>query len=314
MSAALVVLFGFPEEREVIVNEEFVSESVGTGVTCPPDATPYEKVRWHVFDIVSRADNKDEWASRLFDWSMMMLILLNVIALMLETMVELQAYKSHFHWFEIVSLGVFTVEYIARVWSCTVDPQYAHPVWGRLKFARRPMVVIDLIAILPVFLPFIGGSTRVVRAVRLIRVLRLLKIGRYNESIAVVGKAVEQCRGILMLSTLFTAVVLLIMATAIYNLEHDAQPEAYPDIPRSLWWAVVTMSTVGYGDVYPVTDLGKVVAGAGILFGIALVALPGCSLAAAFTTVWDDHIKTKLEAQEAKEEGGEPEAEAVETA
>ncbi len=267
----------------------------------PEGSSLFLKVKYQVWNLLEKAD-ENELGSRVCDWIMISLILINVSCLMLETMKELEAYHSIFVRVEEITLWIFLVEYVLRLWSCTVHPTFQQPIKGRIRFALKPLSIIDLIAILPIVVPLLINDATVVRAVRLIRVLRLLKISRYSESIALIGQVFKKASGIIVFSSWLLIVLVILVSTMIYNLEHEAQPDKFPDIPHSVWWTVVTLTTVGYGDVFPITDGGKILAMFSLVAGIGLVSLPSAALAGAFSEIWAEKVRKEIEAQREKSE------------
>jgi voltage-gated potassium channel len=240
------------------------------------------KVRRRIWEIVEVAGPGDR-ASRVFDVCILSLIVVNVAAVMLETVDSIAAsYGRHLLWFEIVSVAVFTLEYVARVWSSVSDSRYGRPLLGRIRFMLRPLILVDLAAILPFYLPFLGVDLRAIRALRLMRIARLAKVGRYATSLKLISRVVRAHKEELVLTTGLMALLLVTSASLIYHIEHGAQPEAFPSIPATMWWAVVTLTTVGYGDVYPVTVAGKVLASIIAMLGIGMFALPTGILGAGF--------------------------------
>lgn len=218
-----------------------------------------------------------------FDWSLAALIVLNVVAVMLETVRPLeQRYHAVFDAFEAFSVVVFTIEYVLRLWSCTVDPRYAHPVWGRLRYATRPLAVIDLLAILPSLLPFVWVDLRFIRVLRLMRLLRVLKLGHYSEAVALLGNVLRSRSPELAVMLIVLCMLLVLSSGAMFYAENEAQPDTFSSIPASTWWAVITLTTIGYGDAYPVTAVGKVVGGVIAVMGIGIVALPTAIIATGF--------------------------------
>lgn len=214
---------------------------------------------------------------------LMVLILANVLAVVLESVPDLAARHARaFKAFEVLSVAVFTLEYLARVWACTVDPRYAHPVWGRLRYLVSPMALVDLAAILPSYLVFLHADLRVMRAFRLLRLARLAKIGRYTEAAQVLVRVLRAKREEMIVTLSLVAILGVIFASLAYYAETDAQPDKFPDIPHAMWWAFVTITTVGYGDVAPITPLGKVVGVCTAVLGILMIALPTGVLGAAF--------------------------------
>lgn len=242
-----------------------------------------ERFRCRLFRILELAESGDV-ASKLFDVFILTLIVLNVAAVMLESVEGLaQQYARFFYWFELFSVAVFTVEYLLRVWSCTSDPQWRRVVVGRLRFMRTPLAVIDLLAVLPFYLPMlIPVDLRFLRVLRLFRLFRLLKLARYTESLRLMGSVVAKRKEELLI-TLFVIVVLLVLASSVmYLAENEAQPDKFGSIPASMWWAVVTLTTVGYGDTYPITVLGKFINAIVAVLGIGMIALPTGILGSAF--------------------------------
>lgn len=201
------------------------------------------------------------------------LIVLNVLAVVLETvdMIRMPCTRA-FRLFEMVSVAIFSAEYLARVWVADLTPRFQHPVAGRIRYMFTPMALIDFLSILPFLLSLVGVDLRVLRLVRL---LRLLKLTRYSKAMSTLAGAIRSSKEELVMILILMGMLLLISATLIYFAEHEAQPDAFSSIPASLWWAVVTLATIGYGDVYPITIAGKIIAGVAAIFGIGMFALPG---------------------------------------
>jgi voltage-gated potassium channel len=230
-------------------------------------------------------------ASRVVAAFITTLIILNVLAVILAT-VEPVAARMHsaFHWFEVLSIAAFSVEYVLRVWSCTEQIQYAKPIVGRLKYATTSMALVDLLAVLPFYAPFlIRVDLRFLRALRLLRLTRLLKFGRYSESLKTVTRVIRAKKEQLSVAVFVVAIMLVVASSAMYYLEHDAQPKTFSSIPAAMWWGVVTLTTVGYGDIYPVTTLGKVIGAMIALLGVGLFALPAGILASGFAEELQSH-------------------------
>ncbi len=249
---------------------------------------------WNIVEVAKAGD----LASRLFDVLILSLIILSTLAIILESVDTLFAqYKQLFIAFNIFSVIVFTIEYIGRLWSCVEEEEFRHPLWGRLRFAMRPLPLIDLLAILPFYLAMIGADLRFIRILRIFRILRLAKLARYSAALRMVGASFQRAWNELMI-TLFVIVVLVIMAACLlYMAEHEAQPEAFQDIPSTMWWAVITLTTVGYGDVYPITIMGRALTSIIAILGIGLLALPTAILGAAFVEEIEA-LKKKREQEE----------------
>jgi len=222
-------------------------------------------------------------ASRAFDLFILSLIALNVAALILETVQPIyEKAPKLFKWFETVSVGIFSVEYVLRVWSCTAAPRFASPVRGRLRFAVTPLALIDLFAVLPFYLPFVGVDLRFIRAVRLVRLFRVMKVARYSQAIRTLGRVVSAKKEELLVTLFILCLLLLFASSLLYFAERQAQPEHFTSIPAAMWWGITTLTTVGYGDIYPVTPLGKVIASVIAILGIGMFALPTGILGAGF--------------------------------
>lgn len=231
-------------------------------------------VRRRVWEIVEVAGPGDV-ASRRFDLFILALIALNVAAVVLESIRSVEArFGAVFALFEVCSVLVFVGEYAARMWSCVEDPRSRGPVRGRLRWALRPLSLVDLVAIVP-FLATLGtADMRTLRALRLFRLVWLLKAGRYLPALTLLRRVVHAKREELVMSSALTSVLLIVASAMMYFAEHEAQPDKFSSIPASMWWAVATLTTVGYGDVYPVTLLGRAAGGLLALLGVGLFALP----------------------------------------
>lgn len=222
------------------------------------------------------------WGARL-DLFIMALIVLSVAAVILESVESVRtAYAPWFYWFEAGAVLVFTVEYAGRLWSCTLNPDYDDGWRGRLQWARSPLALIDLFAILPFFLPFLGIDGRFLRVLRLMRIARLAKLRRYLRSLQLFANVWRSKRHEIIMTSALMFLLLLISASLMYYAERYVQPDTFGSIPHSMWWAVATLTTVGYGDVTPITGLGRVMAACVAIIGIGLFALPTSILGSGF--------------------------------
>jgi len=241
-----------------------------------------QRSRARLFEILEATTG--DAASRAVSILILALISLNVIAVVLETVGSLSTpYASVFRAFEIVSVAVFTVEYVLRLWSCTTDERFKRSVTGRLRFAFTPMAIVDLLAILPFYLPMvIGLDLRFIRALRLFRLFRLFKVGRYSDALDLFGRTIRAKREELIVSVIGILILLVLASSLMYFVENEAQPESFPSIPEAMWWGVATLTTVGYGDIHPITPVGKLLGGVTALLGIAMFALPTGILSSGF--------------------------------
>ncbi|QYZ78480.1 ion transporter [Methanofollis formosanus] len=227
-----------------------------------------------------------------FNTFIVALIVANVAAVVLGTDASLYLrYQFFFDWFEVLSVAIFTVEYVLRLWTVPCNPAFAGR-GGRVRFAASPMAIIDLVAILPFYLPMIIPiDLRVLRMLRLLRVFRLFKLYRYSEALKMLERVIKAEKEALIVVGFVLVVLLVLASTLMYCIEHHAQPEAFSSIPMAMWWAVATLTTVGYGDVYPITPLGKLLGGFIAVLGVGMFALPAGILASAF----GDEIKNRHE-------------------
>jgi voltage-gated potassium channel len=229
-------------------------------------------------------EDDDRGFERALNLGLLALIVVNVVAVILETVPSIQErFETAFDVLEALSIGVFTLEYTLRLWSCTEDSRYQGAIRGRLRFLLSPLALVDLAAIVPAYLPGeVFLDLRYARIVRLIRMMRLLKMSRYSTTVRTFVRVAEAKRGDLGLISVLLLVLLVLASSSMYFVEHRVQPAVYSSIPASMWWAIETMTTVGYGDMVPMTPLGKFLGSTIALIGIGFFALPTGVLAAAF--------------------------------
>ena len=245
--------------------------------------TRYRRVRERTYEVLEKAAEGDR-LSQVVDSVIIAVILANGAAVVLESFDGL--YDRYAGWFfalELVSVALFTVELALRLWTCDLRRPGRSWLAAVVLFLISPIGIIDLLAILPFYLPFlIPVDLRVVRVLRLVRFLRLLKLTRYTRSVATMAAVVRERRHELMVAVLLTSILLVVASTLMYYLESKVQPDAFPNIVASLWWAVATLTTIGYGDVFPVTGLGRLLSGIIAVLGIGLVALPTAIISSGF--------------------------------
>ncbi len=231
--------------------------------------------RRRIYQILELGQEGD-FQSRLYDLSLIVLILLNALAVLLESVQPLaDQYHVQFAWFEACSVGIFTIEYILRLWSCVENKTFQTGVGGRFQYATTPMALIDLFAFLPFFLSWIFPlDLRVLRMLRLMRLIRLLKLSRYSEALRALGNILVSKKEEMVITIGLGVILLTISSSLMYFAEHEAQPEVFSSIPAAMWWGVVTLTTVGYGDLYPITTLGKILGAFISVLGIGMFALP----------------------------------------
>ncbi|MDZ7896805.1 MAG: ion transporter [Arcicella sp.] len=215
--------------------------------------------------------------------SLTVIIFLNTLSIILHSVPSIrQDYEQFFHEFEIFSVAIFSIEYILRLWSCVENETYKHPIKGRLRFVFSVWGLIDLLAILPFFASLFTKDLGFIRILRLLRMLRLFRISRYFHALIVIQRVVKDKREELVLSMVFIIFMLIISSSLVYYVEHEVQPKAFSSIPEAMWWGVNAMTTVGYGDLKPITPFGKLLGGLIAILGVSLFALPTGILASGF--------------------------------
>lgn len=215
---------------------------------------------------------------------LVLLIIANILAVILQTEPLLgEMYAPFFDAFETISVVIFTIEYLLRLWSITVDPRFRDPVSGRLRFMVTPLAIIDVVSILPFYLPFfIPVDLRTLRVLRLLRVFRLFKVGRYSQAMEIFVRVYRSKQAELLVAVAIALVLLVISSSLMYSVEHDVQPDKFPSIIGTMWWAMATLTTIGYGDVAPITPIGKLLSSCIAVIGIALFGLPAGIFASGF--------------------------------
>lgn len=250
----------------------------------------YIKIKRQTSTIIN-TDDSGYLPSKIFDILILILILQSIISVIISTFENvpnsIRLFNSNF---EVISIIIFTVEYILRIW--TADLQY--PEYGviksRLKYIFSFMAIIDLLAILPYYLPFITNvDFRSLRTLRLFRMLRIFKLNRYISALNTVSQVLKKKKDQLISSFCVVVVLMLIASILMYYVEHDAQPDVFKNAFSGLWWAVATLTTVGYGDIFPITIAGKIISAFIAILGIGLVAVPTGIISAGFS----EELETK---------------------
>lgn len=242
------------------------------------------KIKQIIFDYLT-PEESDPLPEKIFNYSYSVLILLNVLAVILETDSNLYTkYSGIFYNFEIISVCIFTIEYILRVYTANLIPSYKAPFLGRIKYILSFMAIIDLLSFLPFYFPLMWAvDLRFLRIFRLIRFLRLFKIGRYSNSLRIFKRVFLSRKSELLSGFILVLFLITLSSCLIYFAENEAQPDKYSSIPECFYWSVVTLTSVGYGDIYPITPLGKFFTIIIALLGLSLVVLPTSILASAYS-------------------------------
>jgi voltage-gated potassium channel len=211
----------------------------------------------------------------------MALIILSVIAIILESDPVIYQQWSHlFYVIEGIALVIFTIEYIVRAWVCVENSAYQKPIAGRLRYLLTPMAIIDLLAILPVYL-FLFGVVDA-RYWRVLRLLRVIKLARHFSGLSILISVLHRELPSLMSALCIMLVLIVLASGGIFIAEHAAQPVVFGSLLKTMWWSVVTLTTIGYGDMIPITSMGKFFGSIVALMGVGLAALPAGIIAAGF--------------------------------
>lgn len=241
-----------------------------------------QSLKRRVAGILAVEDVSDS-TTRIVNGLLLALIVANTVAMIVGTVKAIHSvHPASFRRFELASIVVFGTEYLLRIWSAPCLPDYPGMIRGRVRFALTPLAIIDLLAIVPALIPMLGVDLRSLRLLRLLRVFRVVKIARYSKTLTLFSKVVR-AKSAELVTVLALLVLGIVMAsTMVYFAEVRAQPEKFSSIPTTMWWAVAALTTVGYGDITPVTDLGRLLGGVVSVFGIGIFALPAGILGSGF--------------------------------
>ena len=243
----------------------------------------YDKIQGEVYSLLeSPADTSKVRKAIIFFIAALILINIFVIILETENSLYLQ-YHTFFFLFDLFTVIVFTTEYVLRVWCCVKNPEYSDPVGGRIRYALSPYALVDLIALTPFYLPMIVPiEFRMLRLLRLLRLFRVLRLGKYSNAFETFVDVLKSKKEEIVITIVMAIIVLILASSAMYTVERDVQPEEFGSIPDAMWWAVMTLATVGYGDAVPITPVGKFLAAIVAISSIGLFALPAGILASGF--------------------------------
>jgi len=219
-----------------------------------------------------------------FDTFIVVWVIVSVLAVILESVESIEfMLQLEFIVLDTIAVAIFTTEYLMRIYSAVEQPGMRHPVVGRIRFAKSPGAIIDLLAILPFFLEVILHHLIDLRFLRVFRLMRLLKLTRYTGATKTLAQVIRREWPVLGASAFVMLLLVLLTASLGYLFEHEAQPDKFENIPQSIYWAVVTLASVGYGDISPVTPMGRAMTIVLALLGIGIFAIPAALLSSAFT-------------------------------
>lgn len=235
-----------------------------------------------VYNLI-REDDENKLSGTIFDSLIVGFIILNVVFIILDTFHFGDAYTRVSSVVELVSVIVFTIEYALRLWTAPLAYVDRRPALARLRYAVTFMAVIDLLSILPFYIPFVFPmGLSAVRSLRIIRLLRVFKINRYTAGFTMIAYVFKRKARQLVSSVVVIFMLMLIAAVIMYNVESQVQPDKFSNAFSAFWWALSTVTTIGYGDLYPITPLGQLLGSIIALLGIGLVAMPTGIISAGF--------------------------------
>lgn len=236
------------------------------------------RLRARLFAILHAPEPRDI-AARLANYFLAALILVNAVTVAVASLPGLDpAWTRALRAFETVSTGLFIIEYVGRVWSCVELPRLSRPFAGRLRYTVQTLSVLDLLAIVTYWTPW---DMRFLRVVRLVRLLKILHLHEFEAALERLAVSLARRRELLLVSVSLMAMFVYLAASLLYEIERARQPEVFSSIPATLWWASVTFNTIGYGDMVPLTPLGRLVAALVSVFGVGVFALPTAIVIAA---------------------------------
>ena len=220
-------------------------------------------------------------------------VLISVLAVVLESVESVHYHLNvEFIVLDAVAVAVFSIEYLCRVYSCVENPEYKNAVSGRIRYAKTPLATIDFLAIVPFYLEALLHHLFDLRFLRIFRLMRLLKLTRYTSATGTLLKALQREWPVIAASTFIMLLMVVLTASLGYLFEHEAQPDKFENIPQAIYWAVVTLASVGYGDISPVTPVGRLMTIIMALVGIGIFAVP----AAILSTAFNDQLHKEREA------------------
>ncbi|MBO4809401.1 MAG: ion transporter [Lachnospiraceae bacterium] len=240
------------------------------------------KYKERIFNII-QIGTKDNLLSRSFDYFIVIVIFLNLFATLFSTYKESERYSEVLYAIELVTSVIFTIEYILRVWTA----EYLYPgeskIGSKVKFIFSFYGIIDLLTFLPFYLPlFFPAGAVAFRLLRVIRIFRLFKINTQYDAFNVITSVLKEKKNQLISSCVMILILMVASSLCMYSVEHDVQPDAFKNAFSGIWWSASTLLTVGYGDIYPVTTIGKVLAIVISFLGVGMVAIPTGIISAGF--------------------------------
>lgn len=243
------------------------------------------RIKRRVYEILTDPPSGDVFGN-FINISILLLIAVNVIVGIFESVKGLHTrYPNFFYYFEFASVMVFSVEYVLRLWACNALERYEGLFRGRLRQASEPMAIIDLLAILPFYIQLLmpsGLDLRFIRVLRLMRLFRIFRVGRLAESFRILASVIKGKKEELFISSVVLIITLVLSSSLMFIVESHQPDTKFTSVPASMWWGMMTITTIGYGDMYPMTEWGRVLGAIVGFCGICIFALPVGILGAGF--------------------------------
>lgn len=253
----------------------------------------YKRIKTIIYNVI-RDDDTNNIVGNIFDGIIISLIMINVVTVIADTFALPSYVQEIFSCIELVSVIIFTIEYCLRLWTSDLIYKNCSFVKSRIKYIFSFMALIDLLSILPFYIPFIIPiDLRILRMLRIVRLFRVFKINRYTHALTTIGNVFKRKKTQLLSSIIMVFILMVVASVIMYNVENEAQPEMFSNAFDALWWAVATLTTVGYGDIYPITILGKMLSGIIAILGIGLVAIPTGIISAGFVEQTNEEKDTE---------------------
>lgn len=240
------------------------------------------KVRRRIFNII-QIGSKEDFISKAFDFYIVAVIFVNLFCTLFSTFAEAEPYLPVLHIVEFITIIIFTIEYLLRLWTARYLYPEKKPGVALLRFLVSFSGIVDLLTFFPYYLPFFfPGGAVAFRIFRVFRILRLFRINQTYDAFNVITAVLKEKKNQLISSISMIAILMVASSLCLYSLEHNAQPEQFKNAFSGLWWSASTLLTVGYGDIYPITTVGKAFAIVISFLGVGMVAIPTGIISAGF--------------------------------
>lgn len=245
-------------------------------------------LRKKIFVLIASPE-KNYNASWYLNLFLILLIFFNVLSIILRSVdTYFDSFPDFFHWFEVFSVIVFTVEYLLRIWTADLHPDYGSSPKANIRFAFTPLMIIDLLAILPFYLPFLGIDLRFMRILRLFRIFRLVRLIRFTQALHLIYRVYAKRIELLIIFSIAASFALIMGSVMLYYVENPLQPEAFQDIPKTMWWVMGILTTTGFGEISPISPWGRFIVMMLAFTGVLLFAFAAAVISSGFTEVMDE--------------------------